>query len=86
MAAYIKFDGVDGEAKDKGHEKWSDLTKFSQVVHKPVPVPPVQLVVVVRLCWKTFSAPSCWTSPAPRSLKPSAKARFIQGRDPRDGL
>ncbi len=35
MAAYIKFDGVDGESKDKGHDKWSDLTSFTQIVHKP---------------------------------------------------
>lgn len=34
-AAYIKFDGVDGEALDKGHEKWSDLQSFSQSVHRP---------------------------------------------------
>ena len=34
MAAYIKFDGVDGESLAKGHEKWSDLHSFSQVVHK----------------------------------------------------
>jgi type VI secretion system secreted protein Hcp len=34
MAAYIKFDGVDGESLAKGHEKWSDLLSFSQVVHK----------------------------------------------------
>ena len=35
MAAYIKFDGIDGESKDKGHAKWSDLDSFSQTVHKP---------------------------------------------------
>lgn len=34
MAAYIKFDGVDGESLAKGHEKWSDLFSFSQTVHK----------------------------------------------------
>ncbi|TWT65426.1 hypothetical protein Pla123a_48940 [Posidoniimonas polymericola] len=28
-AAYIKFDGVDGESTDRGHEGWSDLTAFS---------------------------------------------------------
>lgn len=28
-AAYIKFDGVDGESTDRGHEGWSDLTGFS---------------------------------------------------------
>ncbi|MBC8471942.1 MAG: type VI secretion system tube protein Hcp [Planctomycetes bacterium] len=35
MAAYIKFEGVDGEAQDKDHKNWSDLTSFSQVIHKP---------------------------------------------------
>lgn len=34
-AAYIKFDGVDGEAKDKDHQGWSDLLSFSQSLHKP---------------------------------------------------
>ena len=34
-AAYIKFDGVDGECKDKDHKGWSDLVSFSQAVHKP---------------------------------------------------
>lgn len=34
MAAYIKFDGVDGECVKKGHEKWSELQSFSQSVHK----------------------------------------------------
>ena len=35
MAAYIKFDGVDGEALDKDHSKWSDLLSFSQGLHQP---------------------------------------------------
>ncbi|MDV6034498.1 MAG: type VI secretion system tube protein Hcp [Phycisphaera sp. RhM] len=35
MAAYIKFDGVDGECKDKDHKGWSDLLSFSQAVHQP---------------------------------------------------
>jgi len=35
MAAYIKFDGVDGEAQDKDHKNWSDLVQFSQAIHKP---------------------------------------------------
>jgi type VI secretion system secreted protein Hcp len=34
-AAYIKFDGVDGEAQDKDHGAWSDLASFSQAIHKP---------------------------------------------------
>ena len=35
MAAYIKFDGVDGEAQDKDHKGWSDLASFSQGIHQP---------------------------------------------------
>ncbi len=27
---YIKFDGVDGETKDRDHKRWSDLASFSQ--------------------------------------------------------
>ena len=34
-AAYIKFDGVDGESQDKDHKAWSDLLSFSQAVHQP---------------------------------------------------
>ncbi len=35
MAAYIKFDGIDGEAKDKDHDKWSDILTFGQGCSKP---------------------------------------------------
>ena len=35
MAAYIKFDGVDGEAQDKDHKGWSDIASFSQGLHQP---------------------------------------------------
>ena len=35
MAAYIKFDGVDGEAQDKDHKGWSDLASFSQGLSQP---------------------------------------------------
>ena len=35
MAAYIKFDGVDGEAQDDKHKGWCDLVSFSQGMHKP---------------------------------------------------
>lgn len=35
MAGYIKFDGVDGEAKDSAHNKWSDIISFSQGVSQP---------------------------------------------------
>jgi type VI secretion system secreted protein Hcp len=35
MAAYIKFDGVDGEAQDKDHKQWSDLLSFSQGATQP---------------------------------------------------
>lgn len=35
MAAYIKFDGVDGEAQDKDHKSWSDILSFNQGVTQP---------------------------------------------------
>ena len=35
MAAYIKFDGVDGEAQDKDHKGWSDIASFSQGLYQP---------------------------------------------------
>jgi type VI secretion system secreted protein Hcp len=34
MAAYIKFDGIDGESKDDKHKGWSDLFSSSQVIHR----------------------------------------------------
>ena len=35
MAGYIKFEGVDGESKDKDHKGWSDLDSFSQGMSQP---------------------------------------------------
>ncbi len=35
MAAYIKFDGIDGECNDKDHKGWSDLLSMSQAIHRP---------------------------------------------------
>jgi type VI secretion system secreted protein Hcp len=35
MAAYIKFDGVDGEAQDKDHKGWSDLGHFNKGMRQP---------------------------------------------------
>ena len=35
MAAYIKFDGIDGESLDKDHKGWSDLASFGQALHQP---------------------------------------------------
>jgi type VI secretion system secreted protein Hcp len=35
MAAYMKFDGVDGEAQDKDHKAWSDILTFSQGLTQP---------------------------------------------------
>lgn len=34
MAAYIKFDGIDGESKDDKHKGWTDLFSCSQVIHR----------------------------------------------------
>ena len=31
-AAFLKFDGVDGEAKDANHDKWIYLLSFSQTI------------------------------------------------------
>ena len=35
MAAYIKFEGIEGEAQDKDHKGWSDIAQFGQAIHKP---------------------------------------------------
>lgn len=35
MAAYIKFDGIDGECQDKDHKNWSPLLSMSQGIHSP---------------------------------------------------
>jgi type VI secretion system secreted protein Hcp len=35
MAAYIKFDGIEGEAQDKDHKGWSDIVSFSQGMMQP---------------------------------------------------
>jgi type VI secretion system secreted protein Hcp len=35
MAAYIKFEQMDGEAQDKDHKGWSDLLSFSQGLTQP---------------------------------------------------
>ena len=35
MAAYIKFDGIEGEAKDQDHIKWTDILSFSQGLSQP---------------------------------------------------
>jgi len=34
-AAYIKFDGIDGEAMDRNHIGWIDIASFNQSIHKP---------------------------------------------------
>jgi type VI secretion system secreted protein Hcp len=35
MAGFIKFDGIDGEAKDKDHKNWSDILSFNQGMTRP---------------------------------------------------
>ena len=35
QSAYMKFDGVDGEATDRDHKGWSDLASFSQAITRP---------------------------------------------------
>jgi type VI secretion system secreted protein Hcp len=34
MALFIKFDGIEGEAKDKDHKGWTDLLSMSGGIHK----------------------------------------------------
>ncbi len=34
MALFIKFDGIEGECKDKDHPKWTDLLSLSWGLHK----------------------------------------------------
>ena len=34
-AAYLKFDGVDGESTDKDHKGWIDIESFSQTITRP---------------------------------------------------
>ena len=33
-AAYLKFDGIDGEATDSKHKEWIDILSFSQSIHR----------------------------------------------------
>ena len=34
-SAYVKFEGIDGESKDKDHEYWSEIVSFSQSIIQP---------------------------------------------------
>ena len=34
-AAFVKFDGIDGESKDANHENWSDLLSIDEAISKP---------------------------------------------------
>jgi type VI secretion system secreted protein Hcp len=33
-AAYVKFDGIDGEATDAKHKEWIEVLSFSQSIHR----------------------------------------------------
>lgn len=35
MAAYMKFDGIDGESQDKDHKNWIDVMSVQQGITKP---------------------------------------------------
>ncbi len=35
MAAFVKYDGIDGESKDENHDKWIDVLSIDWGVHKP---------------------------------------------------
>ncbi len=66
MAAYIKFDGIDGESKAKGHEKWTDLECFSQVIHKAGAGTTGPHVAAARSFTRTCNAPSYWNKSGPK--------------------
>ena len=34
-SAYVKFEGIDGESQNQGHEGWSEIVSFSQGIHRP---------------------------------------------------
>ena len=34
-SAYVKFDGIDGESKNEGHENWSEIVSFIQAISTP---------------------------------------------------
>ena len=34
-SAYIKFEGIDGESQNEGHEGWSEIVSFSQGISQP---------------------------------------------------
>ena len=34
-SAYIKFEGIDGESKNGGHEGWSEIVSFNQGIFQP---------------------------------------------------
>ena len=33
-SAYVKFEGIDGESEEAGHEDWSEIVSFNQEIHK----------------------------------------------------
>ncbi len=35
MAAFVKYDGIDGESKDANHDKWIDVLNVDWGIHKP---------------------------------------------------
>ena len=35
MAAFAKYDGIDGESKDTNHDKWIDILSIDWGAHKP---------------------------------------------------
>ena len=35
MAAYAKYDGIDGESKDTNHDKWIDVLSIDWGVNRP---------------------------------------------------
>ena len=35
MAAFVKYEGIDGESKDENHQNWIDVLSIDWGVHKP---------------------------------------------------
>lgn len=84
-AAYIKYDGIDGESTDKGHEKWSDILSFGFGVsrEKGKVFPKVEIDVTAASKPVDKSSPILMLQCATDSTLPSSFVEYtkdIQGR------
>ena len=81
-AAYIKFDGIDGESQHKGHEKWTELTSFSGNVARaedPATGTPVATLSVVVRKRIDKSSPLLMKRCGDGSVIPHANVIFTEG-------